>query len=158
MNLDNFPEVKRPPRLHAGVGLHRDASLERLPDALRLQVGGDYHQQKHGAAKTRDGGETHESSAKAQSKSYLTLLPHDDGHYDVELKLPAGSGQGFGAGGQHVVGQRGVQDEHELRAAPRHQFQLPDHSGRGEVGCKPEAETEPELTRLHPFGLRMTAN
>lgn len=50
MNSYYFPEVKRSPRFHGGIGsLEGQASLKRLPDPQRFKVGRDQHQQEHGA-------------------------------------------------------------------------------------------------------------
>lgn len=153
VNLHNFPEIKRSPSLQGGVGFHWHVSLERLPYALRLQVGGDNHQQKHGAEETQTKlvwtDSWVETLNKMQPSGVLLLVvlmlrcsterhsPHDERHYNVELQLPARSGQGLRTCSQHVVGQGGVQDKHKLRASTCHQFQLPYHSRWSEVGCKP---------------------
>lgn len=56
------------------------------------------------------------------------VIPHNERHDHVELDLPVGSGQALCTGGQHVVGQRGVEDKHELGAPAGHQFKLADYS------------------------------
>lgn len=47
----------------------------------------------------------------------LLLSPHDDRDDDIELQLPVGSGEDSSTGSQHVVGQRGVEGEHKVRAS-----------------------------------------
>lgn len=149
VNLHNFPEIERSTRLQGRVGFHRHALLERLPDALSLQVGRGEHQQEH-ATVSVDRGERrsgpHIQNTKPRKRNKTRWQrPHDETHDDVKLQLPGRPWQTLRACGQHVVGQRGVQDEHKLGAAARDKLQLPDHSRWGEVGCKPEGETRKAL-------------
>ena len=76
VNLHNVPEIKRSPRLHGGVRLHRHSSLERLPNALSLQVGRGNHQQEHGTEETETkhilAGMKHKS--KCHSMQYGAVL------------------------------------------------------------------------------------
>lgn len=142
MNLHDFPEIERSTRLQGGVGFHRHALLKRLPDALGLQVGRGEHQQEHTAVlrgEHRDWA-AHTQNTRARKENQRRHQPHDETHDDVKLQLPRWPWQALCARRQHVVGQRGVQDEHELGAAASDQLELPDDPRRGEVGCKPEGE------------------
>lgn len=139
--LYNFPEIKRPPSFQSGVWFHWHTSLERLPYAVGLQIGRGNHQQKH---------KTEEMELYIRWDSFFSVykeaprgdrsrstIPHNERNNDVELDFPVGPRQALCTGGQHVVGQGGVQDKHELRAPAGYQFKLADDSWWTEVRGKP---------------------